>query len=93
MRHLIDNYIGAEESKKLSAFEDMTLIDLIVNKGIGAIDELPEDIKKNKDAAAETIENNMRRCIVDEMVTNPKYYERMSILLDERKGSSRSLHL
>lgn len=83
MRHLIDNYIGAEESKKLSAFEDMTLIDLIVNKGIGAIDELPGDIKKNKDAAAETIENNMRRCIVDEMVTNPKYYERMSILLDE----------
>lgn len=83
MRHLIDNYIGAEESKKLSAFEDMTLIDLIVNKGIGAIDELPEDIKKNKDAAAETIENNMRKCIVDEMITNPKYYERMSILLDE----------
>lgn len=83
MRHLIDNYISAEESEKLSAFEDMTLIDLIVNKGIRFIDELPEDIKKNKDAAAETIENNVRRCIVDEMVTNPKYYERMSILLDE----------
>jgi type I restriction enzyme R subunit len=32
---------------------------------------------------AETIENNIRRLIIDEMPTNPKYYEKMSILLDE----------
>ena len=83
MRHLIDNYISSEESKKLSAFEDMTLVDLIVDKGVSAIDNLPEGIKKNKDAAAETIENNVRRLITDEMVTNPKYYENMSVLLDD----------
>lgn len=83
MRHLIDNYISAEESKKLSAFEDMTLIELIVERGVEAIDELPEGIKKNKEASAETIENNVRKLITDEMVTNPKYYDNMSILLDE----------
>lgn len=83
MRHLIDNYISAEYSKRLSAFDDMTLIDIIVDKGITGMDSLPEGIKKNKEAASETIENNVRRLIIDEMVTNPKYYENMSILLDE----------
>ena len=32
MRHLIDSYIGAKESETISSFEDLTLIDLIVNK-------------------------------------------------------------
>jgi len=31
---------------------------------------------------AETIENNVRRLIIDEMAVNPKYYEKMSQLLD-----------
>ena len=32
---------------------------------------------------AEAIENNVRRTIVDENPVNPKYYEKMSVLLDE----------
>ena len=32
---------------------------------------------------AETIENNLRKLIIDEMDVNPQYYERMSQLLDE----------
>ncbi len=83
MRHLIDSYIAASDSEKLSAFDDMSLIDLIVEKGKDAVDLLPENIKKNQDLAAETIENNVRRLITDETPTNPKYYERMSVLLDE----------
>ena len=83
MRILIDRYITAEESEKLSAFDDMTLVDLIVSKGEDAIKELPEAIKQSRDATAETIENNVRRLIIDEMPTNPKYYLRMSELLDE----------
>jgi type I restriction enzyme R subunit len=43
---------------------------------------LPENIKENKNAVAETIENNVRRLIIDETPTNPKYFEKMSILLD-----------
>ena len=31
---------------------------------------------------AETIENNVRRLIIDETPINPKYYEKMSKLLD-----------
>ncbi|MDW5300421.1 MAG: restriction endonuclease subunit R, partial [Sedimentibacter sp.] len=83
MRHLIDSYISASDSKKISEFDDMTLVDIIVARGEDAINTLPEGIKKNKDAVAETIENNVRKLIVDETPTNPKYYEKMSVLLDE----------
>jgi type I restriction enzyme R subunit len=83
MRTLIDRYISAEESEKLSAFDDMTLVDLIVKKGEGAIGDLPEGVKRSQEATAETIENNVRRLIIDEMPTNPKYYQRMSELLNE----------
>jgi type I restriction enzyme R subunit len=83
MRHLIDTYISAEESEKISAFDDMTLIELIVKRGADAVQALPKSITRNKAAVAETIENNIRRLIIDETPTNPKYYENMSTLLDE----------
>ncbi|MFO5529523.1 MAG: restriction endonuclease subunit R, partial [Cuspidothrix sp.] len=34
-------------------------------------------------AVAETIENNLRKVIIDQQPTNPKYFEKMSTLLDE----------
>jgi type I restriction enzyme R subunit len=83
MRVLIDRYISATESEKLSAFDDMTLVDLIVKKGEDALNELPDAVKQSQEAVAETIENNVRKLIIDEMPTNPKYYLRMSELLDE----------
>lgn len=83
MRVLIDRYIAAEESERLSAFDDMTLVDLIVNKGEEALGLLPDAVQQNQEAMAETIENNVRKLIIDEMPTNPKYYLRMSELLDE----------
>jgi type I restriction enzyme R subunit len=83
MRHLIDTYIRAEDSVKISAFDDLTLIQLIVERGIdAAVNALPEDIAKNPGAVAETIENNLRRLIIDEHPTNPKYFDQMSRLLD-----------
>ena len=83
MRHLLDAYIRAEESEKLSAFNDLTLVQLIVNRGEDMVDALPEGIRGNPEAVAETIENNVRRLIIDEMVVNPRYYEKMSELLDD----------
>lgn len=83
MRVLIDRYIAAEESEKLSSFDDMTLVDLIIKKGADAIKELPDSIKQSQTAVAETIENNVRKLITDEMPTNPKYYLQMSELLAE----------
>ena len=82
MRHLLDTYIRAEDSEVVSAFNDMTLVDLLVRDGMGAIGELPKGIQSSQGAVAETIENNVRRLIVDEMAVNPKYYEKMSAVLD-----------
>jgi type I restriction enzyme R subunit len=41
-----------------------------------------EGIRKSREAVAETIENNVRRLIIDETGVNPKYYEKMSELLE-----------
>ncbi|MEH1955772.1 type I restriction endonuclease subunit R [Nostoc sp.] len=94
MRHLIDTYIGAEESEIISAFDDMTLIQLIVERGANAVEALPKGIKQNQEAVAETIENNLRKVIIDQQPTNPKYFEKMSTLLDEliqaRKAASQN---
>ena len=83
MRHLLDMYIRADDSKVLMDFEELGLIELIVEKGGDAVTALPESIRKNPEAMAETIENNVRKTIVDENPVNPKYYEQMSALLDE----------
>ena len=82
MRHLLDTYIRAEESEKLAGFDDLTLIQLIVEQGETAVNELPSGLRENPSAMAETIENNVRRLIVDKKAINPKYYEKMSRLLD-----------
>ncbi|MDA8039149.1 MAG: type I restriction endonuclease subunit R [Actinomycetota bacterium] len=92
MRHLLDTYIQAKPSEVLSDFDNATLIDLIVKLGPSALDKLPAGIKKDPEAVAETITNNMRKVIIDERPLNPKYYDRMSELLDalleeRRKGA------
>lgn len=82
MRFLLDTYIKAGASEVVSNFEDAGLIDLIVKLGHGAIDKLPPGIRKSREAVAETIVNNMRKVIIDEHALNPKFYDRMSELLD-----------
>jgi type I restriction enzyme R subunit len=82
MRHLIDTYIRAEESEKVSEFDDLSLVQLIVERGAQAVNALPEAIRTKEKAVAETIENNVRKLIIDESPINPKYYEKMSDLLD-----------
>ena len=84
MRHLIDTYIEADEPRKISPFDDMGLLELIVKTGIAdAIARQLGGLKGNRSAIAETIENNVRRKIIKEQLTDPAYYETMSALLDE----------
>jgi type I restriction enzyme R subunit len=84
MRHLIDTYIEASESRKISPFDNIGLLDLIVKTGIAdAIATQLGGLKGNRNAIAETIENNVRRKIIKEQLTDPAYFEKMSALLDE----------
>jgi type I restriction enzyme R subunit len=82
MRRLIDSYIHADPSETLADMEDLGLIELIVQRGETALDTLPPGIRNSQEAVAETIENNLRRTIIDQSPINPKYYDRMSELLD-----------
>lgn len=84
MRHLIDTYIEADQSRKISPFDSMSLVELIVKTGIAdAIASQLGGLKGNKDAIAETIENNVRSKIIKEHLNDPAYYENISALLDE----------
>jgi type I restriction enzyme R subunit len=84
MRHLIDTYIDASEPRKISPFDNMGLLELIVKAGMDmAIGSLPGALKKDKNAVAETIENNVRSKIIKEHLNDPNFYAKMSALLDE----------
>ena len=81
MRKLIDNYITASDSVKIGEFDDLTLLDFVAEQGDTMTDEnAPSD---KKEGAAEAIENNIRRKMVEKVAVNPKYYEKMSAILDE----------
>jgi type I restriction enzyme R subunit len=80
MRHLLDMYIRADDSELLMDFEELGLIDLVVNNNLSAA---PKGLRENEDAMAEAIENNVRKTIVDENPVNPKYFDSMAALLDE----------
>jgi type I restriction enzyme R subunit len=89
MRKLIDNYIVASDSIKIGEFDDLTLLDFVAEQGKDMTDE--ETPSGQREGAAEAIENNIRRKVVEKVTVNPKYYERMSEILnkliqDRKKG-------
>jgi type I restriction enzyme R subunit len=76
MRRLIDTYIKAGDRRKIGEFDDFTLLDFVLAQG--------ENLEgKSREAAAEAIENNIRKKVVEKTLINPKYYEKMSVILDE----------
>ena len=86
MRYLIDNYIVADDAEKIAMFDDFTLLDFIV----GQEEKLNKD-GKEQESAAEAIENNIRKKVVQKIVINPAYYSKMSevleqLILDRKRG-------
>lgn len=80
MRKMIDNYIVAADSIRIGEFDDLTLLDFVEDKGQEFVHDVP---KNKKEGAAEAIENNIRRKVVEKVTVNPKYYEKMSAILDK----------
>ena len=84
MRYLIDSYIEADLPRKISAFEEIGLLELIVKTGVAeAISQQFGKGATNRKAVQETIENNIRRTIISEQANDPAFYDRMSQVLDE----------
>ena len=83
MRQLLDEYVRADDAEVVASFEDVGLVELIVERGIGAAEKvLPGGILQDQGAVAETIENNVRRVIIEKRSTNPKYFDTLSAQLD-----------
>ena len=84
MRHLIDTYIEASAPRKISPFDGIGLLELIVKTGIAdAIACQLGGLKGKREAIAECIENNVRSKIIKAHLTDPAFFARMSALLDE----------
>ncbi len=85
MRHLIDTYIEADEPRKISPFDNMGLLELIVKTGIAdAIAAQLGGLKGNKRRRSRRpSRTTSARKIIKEHLSDPAYYEKMSALLDE----------
>ena len=83
MRALLDKFVDAKESTVVSTIGDDAegVVELLARLGGEGTGVIVEHQGGSEAAAAATIVNNVRRLIVDERQTNPKFYDRMSELL------------
>jgi len=89
MRRLIDMFVGADAARRLSSLNDMSLVELIAERQIDPDGDGTAGVRGSRENVADTIDNNVRRLIIDETPVNPRFYERLSSLLkdliDERR--------
>ncbi len=92
MRHLINTYIQADAATELGTLGQMSLTELIIKTGIhdAIAKKLNEKGKLSKNAVAEGIINNVRKTIIRDQLTDPRFYEQMSKLLDDLIKQSRT---
>lgn len=85
MRHLINTYVLAEPSEELGNLGERTLTELIIETGIhdAIAAKFNQKGKLPKKAIAEGIVNNIRKTIIRDQLTDPKFYEQMSKLLED----------
>ncbi len=85
MRHLINTYIQADPADPLGNVDNYSLVELIVQTGIhdAIAKKLNEKGKLSRNAIAEGIINNIRKTIIRDQLTDPRFYAEMSRLLDD----------
>jgi type I restriction enzyme R subunit len=92
MRHLLNTYVQADPAADLGELGEMSLTDVIIKTGIhdAIAKRLNEKGKLSKNAIAEVIINNVRKTIIRDQLTDPRFYEQMSQLLDDLIRQSRA---
>ena len=85
MRHLLNTYVQADPAEDLGGLNQMSLMEAIVETGIhnAIARKLNEKGRLSRNAIAEGIINNVRSTIVRNQLTDPRFYEQMSKLLDD----------
>ena len=91
MRHLLNTYVQAEPATDLGELSEMSLIESIIETGIhdAIARKLNEKGKLSSNAIAEGIINNVRKIVVRNQLTDPRFYKQMSKLLDDLIKQSR----
>jgi type I restriction enzyme R subunit len=92
MRHLINTYIQADPATEMGELGELSLTELIIKTGIhdAIAKKLNEKGKLSKNAVAEGIINNVRKTIIRDQLTDPRFYAQMSELLDDLIKQNRS---
>ncbi len=85
MRHLINTYIQADSPEAIGSLNDLSLVELIVDTGINnaIAQRLNQKGKLSKNGIAEGIINNVRRTLIRGRLTDPRFYQQMSDLLED----------
>ena len=92
MRHLLNTYVQADPAADMGNLNSLSLTELIVETGIhnAIARKLNEKGKLSKNAIAEGIINNVRKTIIRDQLTDPRFYAEMSKLLDDLIKQSRA---
>jgi type I restriction enzyme R subunit len=85
MRHLINMYIQADPATDLGDLSSLSLTELIIETGIhdAIARKLNAKGKLSRNAIAEGIINNVRKTIIRDQLTDPRFYAEMSKLLED----------
>ncbi|MCK7500299.1 MAG: hypothetical protein MZW92_65915 [Comamonadaceae bacterium] len=85
MRHLINSYIQADPATLLGNLGSLSLTELIIETVIhdAIARKLNARGKLSRDAVAEAIIHNVRKTIVRDQLTDPRFYEEISKLLED----------
>ncbi len=85
MRHLINTYIQADQPTDLGSVDNYSLVELIIETGVhdAIAKKLNSRGKLSKNAVAEGIINNVRKTIIRNQLTDPRFYKKISKLLDD----------
>ena len=91
-RWWVRTYIQADPAADLGELGNMSLTELIIETGIhdAIAKKLNQKGKLLKNAIAEGIINNVRKTIIRDQLTDPRFYEQMSKLLDDLILQSRA---
>lgn len=83
MRRILDAYIKATDSKTLIKIEDQGLCEVLAQMDINDFHKELSEVSKNESSMAESIANNTRKRIIEKEASDPKYYEKLSSLLND----------
>ncbi|WRB71219.1 HsdR family type I site-specific deoxyribonuclease [Helicobacter pylori] len=83
MRRILDAYIKATDSKTLIKIEDQGLCEVLAQMDINDFNKELSEVFKNESSMAESIANNTRKRIIEKEASDPKYYEKLSSLLND----------